>query len=79
MAQALNMPSLQTMLVNCAPDHLRAAFMSLNGMNLRLGQTLGPLIIGVGYSFYGFKGGYFMVSAFALLGLVLVFLVFKRK
>ena len=78
-AQALNMPSLQTMLANKAPDHLRGAFMSLNGMNLRLGQTLGPLIIGLGYTFYGLKGGYLLISGIGLVGLIMMFLVFNRN
>lgn len=77
-AQALNMPSLQTMLANRAPDHLRGAFMSLNGMNLRLGQTLGPLIIGLGYTFYGLKGGYLLISGIGLIGLIMIFIVFNK-
>ncbi len=78
-AQALNMPSLHTLLANKAPAHLRGAFMSLNGMNLRLGQTLGPLIIGLGYAFYGLKGGYLLISGIGLIGLIMIFLVFKKN
>lgn len=40
-SQVLNIPSLQTIL----RKH-RGAFMSLNGMVIRLGQTLVPLLIG---------------------------------
>ena len=45
----LNIPSIQTMLSGIAPLEYRAAFMSMNGMVLRLGQTLGPLIMGFMY------------------------------
>ncbi len=57
-AQALNIPSLQTTLAKLAPDNQRGAFMSLNGMVIRLGQTLGPMIIGIGYSIDGLSGAY---------------------
>ncbi len=72
-AQALNIPSLQTALANLAPDNQRGAFMSINGMVLRLGQTLGPLIIGIGYSFSGLNGAYYLSVFVALLGLLILF------
>jgi MFS family permease len=72
-AQALNIPSLQTALANLAPDDQRGAFMSLNGMMLRLGQTVGPLIIGLGFSIGGLKGAYYLGALVALLGLVVLF------
>ncbi len=71
-AQALNMPSLQTILANIAPDNQRAAFMSLNGMILRLGQTLGPVIIGIGYSLFDVQGAYYFAGAVATIGLVVL-------
>ncbi len=59
-AQGINIPNIQTMLVSLAPSYYRAAFMSLNGMVLRIGQTLGPLIAGfffatggITFAFYG--------------------------
>ncbi len=72
-AQALNIPSLQTVLTNLAPDNQRAAFMSLNGMVLRLGQTLGPLIIGVGFTISGLKGAYYLGALISILGLFALF------
>ncbi|MDD3080090.1 MAG: MFS transporter [Paludibacter sp.] len=72
-AQALNMPSLQTLLLNIAPENLRGAFMSINGMSLRIGQTIGPFIVGVGYALGGVYGAYFLAAAIALVGLVLTF------
>ncbi len=74
-AQGLNIPSLQTMLTNLAPIENRAAFMSLNGMVLRLGQTIGPLIMGFVFTLAGIAGVYFAGAAFALLMLVLIFVL----
>jgi len=72
-AQALNIPSLQTAVANLAIENQRGAFMSLNGMVIRLGQTLGPLIIGIGFSWKGLEGAYYLGAFVALLGLVLLF------
>lgn len=46
-AQALNMPCLQTLLASLAPPEYRAALMSINGTLLRVGQTLGPIIMSI--------------------------------
>jgi len=42
-------PNIQTILVGFAPLSERAAFMSLNGMVLRIGQTLGPVLAALFY------------------------------
>jgi MFS transporter, ACDE family, multidrug resistance protein len=78
-AQALNIPSLQTTLAKLAPDNQRGAFMSLNGMVIRLGQTLGPMIIGLGYSINELKGAYYLGTFMALLGLVVSFTMINEK
>ena len=78
-AQALNIPSLQTAIANLSPDNQRGAFMSLNGMMLRIGQTIGPLVIGIGYSLNGIPGAYYLASCFALLGVVLLFVMIKQE
>jgi len=78
-AQALNMPSLQTSLANLSPDNQRGAFMSLNGMVLRIGQTLGPLVMGIGYSVGEMNGVYYMSALVALLGLVVLFTMISAK
>lgn len=78
-AQALNLPSLQTTLAKLAPDNQRGAFMSLNGMVIRVGQTLGPMIIGIGYSISDLKGAYYLGAFMALLGLVVLFTMMSRN
>lgn len=72
-AQAFNIPSLQTVLANLAPDQQRGVFMSLNGMVLRIGQTLGPLVIGIGFAMGDLKGAYYIAAGVALLGVLILF------
>ena len=77
-AQALNIPSLQTMLANLAPDEQRAIFMSTNGMVLRLGQTLGPPVIGIGYMIGNIEGVYYMAAAISVLGIGIIFVMLNK-
>ncbi len=78
-AQALNIPSLQTALANLAPDNQRGAFMSTNGMVLRIGQTLGPLVVGVGFSMGSLAGAYYLAAAIALIGLLVLFTMISEN
>lgn len=78
-AQALNIPSLQTIIANLAPDNLRGIFMSINGMVLRLGQTIGTLVIGVGYSIGGLEGAYYFGAGVAFTGLILIFFLLEKS
>lgn len=71
-AQGLNIPSLQTMLTDLAPPENRAAFMSLNGMVLRLGQTLGPLFMGLVFGLIGLSGVYIVGAVIAVIMLLLI-------
>jgi MFS family permease len=72
-AMGLNIPSLQTILAGLAPTERRAAFMSLNGMVLRLGQTLGPVVMGAMYGWGGSRAPFYGGALLAVLtwGLVL--------
>ncbi|MFC0876599.1 MFS transporter [Saccharicrinis sp. FJH2] len=67
-------PNVQTMLVGLAPLSERAAFMSVNGMVLRIGQSIGPV-----FAAFFFIGGHFsyvfLVSAFLALS-IFVFVKF---
>ena len=71
-AQGMVLPTIQTLLVGLAPIQQRAAFMSLNSMVLRIGQTAGPVVIGFAYALggiqYAFWGG--SVVALIMLGVV---------
>lgn len=78
-AQALNIPGLQTILANLAPDRQRGVFMSINGMVLRIGQTLGPIVIGIGYTLADIKGAYYFAGGIALIGVLILFLLLTNE
>jgi ACDE family multidrug resistance protein len=71
-ANGLNVPSILTILNGYAPTEFRAAFMSMNGTVLRLGQTLGPVIIGIAVELVGMDGSFFVSAAIALAMLLLL-------
>jgi ACDE family multidrug resistance protein len=72
-AQGLNQPALQTRLTELSSDASRGVILSLNGMILRLGQALGPLLLGgalvigdIGTVFYAAGGIALIVGAGAV-------------
>ncbi|MFX1509184.1 MAG: MFS transporter [Promethearchaeota archaeon] len=68
-AMGLAIPTTQNLLVNLAPLEYRAAVMSLNGLVLRLGQTLGPLIMAIVLASLTLSGVYWVG---AIIGLILI-------
>jgi ACDE family multidrug resistance protein len=71
-AQGINIPSIQTLLSGLAPIEHRAAFMSLNGMVLRIGQSLGPLVIGLAYTAAGLDAAFYGGALLALFTAVIL-------
>lgn len=69
----INIPSIQTLLSNIAPLEYRAAFMSMNGMVLRIGQTLGPVIMGLVFAVSNITFVFLAGALFAVAGVVLLF------
>jgi ACDE family multidrug resistance protein len=55
----------------------RAAFMSVNGMVLRLGQTLGPLLMGAVFGLWGIGSVFYAGAGFSILMLVLAMIMLK--
>jgi MFS family permease len=68
-AQALNLPSLQTLLVGAAPPEHRGFLTSSMGTVFWLGQTLGPIIMST-VSLYMDLAGVFLVGAMLVLVMV---------
>lgn len=76
MGQGMNIPNVQAQLLSAATPAQRASVMAVNGMLLRLGQSLAP----VGFSFvmgmygldWGFYGGMVLTAFIAALTLVFV-------
>lgn len=76
LGQGLNLPSTLTLITDLAPEAQRGAVLSLNGMILRLGQTLGPLVMGLAFGLGGFDAVYVGgagLGLFSILGLLLLF------
>ncbi len=77
----LNLPSLMTLLTGLAPPEQRAAFMSVWGMTLRVGQTLGPLVMGLVFTVSGdILGATFYAGAIcALVTAALIAMAFRDR
>jgi len=64
--QGLNQPALQTRLTALAPDATRGVVLSLNGLVLRLGESVGPLLVGGVLAFGGLRAAFFAAAGLAL-------------
>jgi sugar phosphate permease len=65
LAQSLNLPNAFSLLTDAAPQENRGAFISINSTMLRLGQTLGPVVMAAAVMPLGLGGAYFAVAALA--------------
>jgi MFS family permease len=76
MAQGINMPNVQTQLLNAASATERASVMSVNGTLLRLGQTLAPVGFSIVMGGFGINSGLYLgiLLAVALSILTLLFI-----
>jgi MFS transporter, ACDE family, multidrug resistance protein len=72
LGHGLLVPSIQNLLVGFASIKERAAFMSVNSMVLRVGQTIGPLFIGVFYAIGSLSGSMLGGAGVALVMLVVI-------
>jgi predicted MFS family arabinose efflux permease len=76
MAHGMIIPGIQTQLVGFAPITERAGFMSINSMVLRIGQTTGPIIIALFYTWGGtgtaFIGGAIVAVIMLLVSIFMV-------
>ncbi len=78
-ANGISIPSILTLLTGLAPTEYRAAFMSVNAMVLRLGQTLGPLVAGAMLRLRGLSGAYYGSAILAAATLAVIVVVVKRE
>jgi ACDE family multidrug resistance protein len=74
----LSIPCIFNLLAGIAPEDYRAMYMSVNGCVFRLGQSLGPMIMGTVYSTGGINTVFFVGTAFSLLAAVIVFYSIKQ-
>ena len=71
-AQGINLPNVFSLLNAHAPSENRGAFMATNGMSLRAGQTIGPLLMASTAGTLGLTGSYLTAAGLALCAFVLV-------
>ena len=70
-AQALAMPSSQTLLAGLAKDNARAGFMAVNASVQSLGQAVGPLMAGISFGLWGIQGVFWSTAGISLATLAL--------
>jgi MFS transporter, ACDE family, multidrug resistance protein len=66
----IGFPSVQTLLANLAPREYLATILSVNGTFFGLGQTLGPLLMGIAFGIGGINSVFFTGVGFAILTLI---------
>lgn len=69
----IGFPSIQTLLANLAPREYLATILSVNGTFFGLGQTLGPLLMGIVFGLGGINSVFYAGVGFA----ILIFFVFR--
>lgn len=66
----IGFPSIQTLLTEISPKQYLATILSVNGTFYGLGQTIGPLLMGIVFGFAGINGVFYAGVVFAILTLV---------
>jgi MFS transporter, ACDE family, multidrug resistance protein len=79
-AQGINIPSILNLITGYALKEYRAAFLSINWMVMRIGQALGPYLLGIIYLYYSIDGTFYFTAFIALLFiLIAVFFIKPTK
>ncbi|MGB3635411.1 MAG: MFS transporter [Rubrobacteraceae bacterium] len=76
-ANGINIPNIFSLLNEVAPADNRGAFLSVNGMILRIGQTLGPLFMATLAVPIGLTGAYLASAALALVTFFLTIAIIR--
>jgi len=71
------MPAMYAILAEVAPENCRAAFMAVDELFVRAGQTLGPILMIAAFGAWGISGVYYAEAAFAVLLLTIVAFTIK--
>lgn len=64
-AQGMNLPSILTLVAGMATIEYRGAFMSINAAMLRVGMTVGPLVVGLCYVYLGAADAFHIIAGMA--------------
>jgi len=74
-AHGMSIPVIQALLAEAAPLKYRATFMSVSGMTFRVGQTLGPFLIGLVIGVWGIGGAFYAGAALSVIMLIIMFML----
>lgn len=66
----MGFPSIQSLLSALAPKEYLATVISVNGTFFGLGQTLGPLLMGLAYGMGGINNVFYLGVGFAIATLI---------
>ncbi|MCG2587035.1 MFS transporter [Rhodohalobacter sulfatireducens] len=72
-AQGMNIPSIMNLLTGYAPKEFRAAFLSANWMVMRLGQAIGPYVLGLVYLYVSLEGTFYFAALTGILFIITSF------
>jgi len=75
MAHGMSIPVIQAFFAEAAPLEYRATFMSLNGMSFRIGQTIGPFLMGLIIGIWGIVGAFYAGVALSIIMFVMMFML----
>ena len=73
-AHGMSIPVIQALLVEAAPLKYRATFMSVSGMTFRVGQTLGPFLMGLVIGVWGIGGAFYVGAALSVTMFIIMFM-----
>lgn len=76
-AQGMNIPSIMNLLTGYAPKEFRAAFLSVNWMVMRLGQAIGPYVLGLVYLYINLEGAFYFTALTGLLFVITSFIFLR--
>lgn len=79
MAQGINLPIIQVFLSQYSTDENRSTIMSLYGVALRIGQTTGPLLMGLMFALGGIGSVFYLSCCIVLMTGGLVFATIKES
>lgn len=72
-AHGMSIPVIQALFAEAAPLKYRATFMSVSGMTFRVGQTLGPLLMGMVISIWGINGAFYAGAGLSIFMFIIIF------
>lgn len=78
-AQGMNIPSILNLLTGYAPKDFRAAFLSVNWMVMRVGQALGPYLLGLVYLHVSIEGTFYFTALTGVLFMITSFTVLRGE